>query len=160
MLQWPKRNRKQKPEPVPLLIGDIPVPPVTPSPNDAEFAANALLQSFVKQPKPKKKKEIEKGTRTYYQELSEKAHEKHSEEARIAIRYVAFVEHELRKRLPETNWPELEDGLYKHMSIVEHMGGELKSRWQHCLANVTMRMCNAVSEKQEEIDNQPDEVRK
>lgn len=37
----------------------------------------------------------------------------------------------------------LEAELYKRLDVVEREGGDLKKRWQHCLAEVTIRLMNA-----------------
>ena len=63
------------------------------------------------------------------------------------VRFLAFCEQELRKpHLPaygDGSLGLLEAELYKRLDIVEHEGGELKRRWQHCLATVTVRLMQA-----------------
>ena len=62
-------------------------------------------------------------------------------------RFLAFVEQELKKpHLPTYGAGSLgllEAELYKRIDIVEREDGELKRRWQHCLALVTVRLMDA-----------------
>ena len=84
-----------------------------------------------------------------YEAIAERMHEVKKEEERAAMRYVAWCEQVLGGETAErTAKPgadaagaveELEQGLYRHMDAVERVGGELKRRWQHCLAEVVVR---------------------
>ena len=55
-----------------------------------------------------------------------------------------IVEQELKKpHLPVSGAGSLgllETELYKRIDVIERVGGELKKRWQHCLADVTVRL--------------------
>lgn len=125
---------------------------LTAEPDDAELAAMALLESLSPSPSPKGRGEkkqaesqpAEKGTAEYYRQLAERIESAHAAETRLATRFVAYVEQELRKPvLPEEGAGSLaflETGLYKRLDTVEREGGELKQRWQHCLADVTVRL--------------------
>lgn len=131
--------RKGKREPKPLRIEGCKTV-MTPEPDDAELAAQALLESMgEKKQKARKKEEPKVGTAEYYQELSRKIREGHAAEARAATRYVAYCEQELGiTGMPADKLSELESGLYRCMNIIEREGGELKKRWQHCLAVITL----------------------
>jgi len=83
----------------------------------------------------------------YYKHLAEKIRQT-SEHQRLRVtRFLAFVEQELRKRhLPvygDGSLGLLEAELRKRMGIVDREGGELKHRWQNCLADVTVRLMKA-----------------
>lgn len=70
------------------------------------------------------------------------------ESTRLRVaRFLAFVEQELKKPYLPTygdgSLGLLEAELYKRIDIVEREGGELKRRWQRCLALVTVRLMDA-----------------
>lgn len=79
------------------------------------------------------------------------------------MRFVTWCEHELEKRdLPiegKGSLAQMEAELYKRIDTIERVGGELKHRWQHCLANVIVRRMEE-ERKNEEADaaliRQPD----
>ena len=80
------------------------------------------------------------GTVAYYRRLADRIREGRATEARLALRYVAYCEEQLRNpQLPLGQLVALENELYQRIDIVEREGGELKRRWQHCLAEVTVR---------------------
>ena len=86
-------------------------------------------------------------TSAYYRQLADRIREAHAKAARQATRFIYNCELELRKpRLPlygAGSVQLLETELYKRIDVVEREGGELKTRWQHCLAEVTVRLMNA-----------------
>jgi hypothetical protein len=104
-----KREKRDEPQPRPLRIEGTKTP-LTPEPDDAELAAQALLES----PTPKPLHlgrgvdshsakgdhfsptggETERGA-TYYRELSRKIQKARQQERRAAMRYVAYVEEQL-----------------------------------------------------------------
>lgn len=156
-------RRKPKTEPMPLRIEGIAPAPMTPEPDDAELAAQALLEhlsgSELKAdavPRPSEGRGrggVDKpGTTAYYQNLAAKIKSAHQMEARLALRYVAYCE----EMLSELSTPgrggvaegrgevevlaTLNHGLFRHQTAVDREGGELKRRWQHCLATVTVRL--------------------
>lgn len=105
------RRRKQfKPEPKQLRIDGVKTA-LTPTPDDAELAAQALLESRIYGDKTQRKKA--QGSRfkdqgsmfkdqggeakdvAYYRDLSEKIRTAHEQERRAAMRYVAYVEEQL-----------------------------------------------------------------
>ncbi len=118
---------------------------MTPGPDDAEMAAQALLESLSPSPSPKGRgvkkqaepQPAEKGTAAYFHALADRVHEGRTAEVRMAMRYVAYCEQEL---LRNPQLAELERGLYRHLDIVDREGGELKRRWQRCLAEVIVRL--------------------
>lgn len=154
----------------PLSIDGIPPAPLTPEPDDAELAAASLLASYTgfkvqgsgfKMFKKKDNHESLTINRepakdaAYYQQMSDKIKAAHRQEARAAMRFVAWCEGNLRGGTEQRNnkttesvnseiretvnpFTELEAGLFKHQDVVEREGGDLKKRWQHCLATVTV----------------------
>ena len=114
---------------------------MTPQPDDAELAAQALLEhmSEPKGKKPKKAAQPKEGTPEHYQQLSGKIKEAHAQEARDAQRYLAYTEQELKENPSMEQLIEIERGLYQHQDAAEREGGELKKRWQHCLADVLVK---------------------
>ena len=152
--------RHNQPSPVPcqLRIEGIAPAPLTPDADEAEKAAEAFIASLeaknekMKKCKNEKGRQPEKGTAEYYKQLAERIKEKQAEEARAALRYVAYCEEQLAKneKMKElknekdsslfTLHSSLEAGLYRHMDVVDRAGGDLKRRWQHCLADVTVRL--------------------
>lgn len=102
-----------------------------------------------------------KGVEAYYRDMAEKIKEARAIEARMAMRYIAYCEEKLEAPsqpppsplpsegehggAPQSSSPagggweeasieQLEQGLYKWQNAVEREGGELLSRWQHCVA--------------------------
>lgn len=147
-----RHNPHPSPVACQLRIDGIAPAPMTPEPDEAERAAEALLESLCpvqgsmgKSHAPlTRKHEPKKGTPEYFQALSEKIAATHSEEIRSALRYVAYCEDQLKKGSSlSALQPSLDTGLYKHMDVVDREGGDLKHRWQHCLAEVTVRQMNA-----------------
>lgn len=140
----------------PLAIEGIKEAPITFEPDDAELAAQALLELLAsKKGKVKSEKssavvssptEDERGA-TYYHALADRIREAHRMSALRATRFVAACEYMLEdKHLPyygDGSLSLLEAELYKRIDIIERAGGELKRRWQHCLAEVTVRLMEA-----------------
>ena len=183
---WKIFRRKGTREPRPLRIDGVKTT-MTPEPDDAELAAQALLETMRSEEcrvKAVSKRE-QNGTRTssaereqarpqgkseesatakgnhkvqsskfkvqsethdaeYYRNLADRIRQAHEESRLRALRFVAFCEQQLSsgKELPLTGDGSLgllEAELYKRIDIVERVGGELKARWQHCLAEVIVR---------------------
>lgn len=160
----PGTPQEQASAPQPLAIEGIPQAPLTPEPDDAELAAQALLEMMAAKqhgrrhgkglnndktvsPDNEKEKAATPRTASYYRHLARKMQAaRESTRLRLA-RFLAFVEHELKK----PNLPTYGDGslglleaeLYKRLDIVEREDGDLKRRWQHCLARVTVRLMDA-----------------
>lgn len=149
---------KEHEEPQSLRVNGIDDAPITPVPDDAELAATALLGKMADtsdSPRVKKKKQSAKGPSpkgkderglAYYRGLAERVRAGREMETRITMRYLAYCEQELRNTLLNSGQlTGLERGLYDRIDIVNREGGELKRRWQHCLAEVTVRLMDAVN---------------
>lgn len=144
-------RRKAKDEPAPLAVAGIPPAPVTPEPEDAELAAQALLELLAMKGRGGDRKpraaEPVRGTAEYYHALAERIGQAHEAARRRTQRFLSYCEQELAKDgLPLTgkgSLAQLENELYKRIDTVEREGGDLKKRWQHCLADVTIRMMEA-----------------
>ena len=99
-----------------------------------------------------KPKAAEQGTAEYYRQLAERIEKAQAVAAQRTTRFVAFCEQELKKRNLPKNGPGslalLEAELYKRIDTVEREGGELKRRWQHCLAEVTVRLMEEVKSEE------------
>jgi len=145
------KRKEFKPQPKQLRIDGVKAT-LTPTPDDAELAAQALLESRIygdkEQRKAAKKRQpsdiIHQTSSThdaqYYQELSEKIKESHEHDARMAMRYVAYCEEELKHQPSDiSHLTSLEHGLFKHQDTVEREGGDLLKRWQKCLAECIVR---------------------
>lgn len=132
--------------PQPLRIEGIPEAPFTPEPDDAELAAQAVLELMTRGDQSNRNTPSNQ-TSAYYRQLADRIREAHAKAARQATRFIYNCELELRKpRLPlygAGSVQLLETELYKRIDVVEREGGELKTRWQHCLAEVTVRLMNA-----------------
>ena len=80
----------------------------------------------------------------HYHRLAEKIREAHFNARLRTLRFVAFCEQQLLDpHLPLTgkgSLGQLEAELLKRIDTIEREGGELKRRWQHCLATVTVRL--------------------
>lgn len=141
-------RRKVMKDPVRTMRIDGVKTALTPAPDDAELAAQALLETMCdgrsrrKEERDKKKHRSSKAhDAAYYRQLSDRVREARKEESRLATRYVAYCEQELQSGgTPPT---ELEEGLFRHQTAAERDGGELKRRWQHCLAECVVRQMAA-----------------
>jgi len=141
--------------PQPLRIEGVPEAPFTPKPDDAELAAQAVLELMTRGGQsnrntpstPSNPSNQSNQTAAYYRQLADRIREAHAKAARQATRFIYNCELELQKpRLPlygPGSVQLLETELYKRIDVVDREGGELKTRWQHCLAEVTVRLMNA-----------------
>ena len=175
-------------EPVPLRIEGVKPAPLTAEPDDAELAAQALLESMVNEELRMKNEEglarrpegesqfataQEKSTKgtaqphqpsalspqpskshhtsEYYHALADRIRTARTAEARLVMRLLASVEEQLAEptALYKGQWADTERKLYRAMDIIEREGGTLKSRWQHCLANVLVRQMEEERENEE-----------
>lgn len=134
----------------PLRIEGIPDAPLTPEPDDAELAARALLESLAGHPAKAGEADgpsPEQGTAEYYRRLADRIRQAHDAATLRTMRFVSFCEQELQKpALPVTgpgSLALLEAELYKRIDTVDREGGDLRHRWQHCLAEVTVRLMQA-----------------
>ena len=169
--------------PQPLRIEGVKPAPLTPEPDDAELAAQALLESMVNEELRMKNEEFataqEKSTKgtaqphqpsslshhtsEYYRALAERIRTARTAEARLVMRLLASVEEQLSEptALYRGQWGDTERKLYRAMDVAEREGGELHRRWQHCLANVLVRRMEEEREnaerrmKNEELSESP-----
>ena len=142
---------KKKPDPQSLRIDGVGDAPLTAEPDDAELAAQALLEMMAgNQIKDKGKPEPEQGSNGYYHKLAERIRAAHESSKLRTTRFIAFCEQELKNpHLPLTGAGSLgllEAELFKRIDVIERYGGDLKKRWQHCLATVTVRQMQATQE--------------
>lgn len=140
---------KAEAAPQPLRIEGVPEAPFTPEPDDAELAAQAVLELMTRGGQSNRSSQYTPTAQTadYYRQLADRIREAHAKAARQTTRFIYNCELELQKpRLPlygPGSVQLLETELYKRIDVVDREGGELKRRWQHCLAEVTVRLMNA-----------------
>lgn len=119
---------------------------------EPETLRSALPLGSSKNLKPKTSDDTARDAR-YYRHLADRIRQTREVQRQRCVRFLAFVEQELRKRhLPvygDGSLGLLEAELYKRMDIVDREGGELKRRWQHCLAEVTVRLMKAAHDGDE-----------
>jgi len=144
-------RRKAQPSPTPLRIEGIAPAPITPEPDDAEMAAAALLEGALPSPPSREGDRAKEphGAYEHYQALAARIRSQREEEIRAAMRYVTYCEALLDGSVAKPEGATEEEaiaamnvGLYKYMDAAERAGGELKRRWQHCLAEATVLMMN------------------
>lgn len=135
---------------------------MTPEPDDAEMAAQAILEVMLEKSAKKKQKKSNPGGRkgdkgekereganntAYYHHLAEHLREAYRVARQRALRFLCFCEQQLANpKLPAYGHGSvalLEAELYKRLDVVEREGGDMKKRWQNCLAEVTLRLMNA-----------------
>lgn len=128
------RRRQHRPEP--LRVKGVKVT-MTPMPEDAELAAQALLETLCGHLEGShdrgKGGEPEKGTTAYYRLLADRIEQTRQAEKLQAKRYLVYAEQQLQDHDME-HLSETERGLYGLQAAVDREGGELKKRWQHCIA--------------------------
>lgn len=145
----PFQREKKNTSPRPLVIEGCSTT-LTPEADKAETAAQAVLDilsnDYSKSRNPGESRKPEMGTEEYYSQLLHRIRDGWEMEARQATRYVAYCEQQLKNTLlPVGQLADLERELYRRLDIIEREGGELKKRWQHCLAEVTVRQMNTRS---------------
>jgi len=163
----------------PLRIEGVKPAPLTAEPDDAELAAQALLESMCDvRSKKEDVREVAADahhpipadaptrslsaishhpskshhTSEYYHALADRIRTARSAEARLTMRLLASVEEQLAEptALYKGQWGDTERKLYRAMDVAEREGGELHRRWQHCLANVLVRR---MEEEREEMED-------
>lgn len=150
LFRWLRRKRDE--EPLRLRVDGVGDAPFTQEPDEAEVAAHALLESLSgRKPIHKANADSEKperGTKEYYDALADRIRKAHDAATLRTMRFVSFCEQELRKPDLPKDGPGslalLESELYKRIDTIEREGGELEKRWQHCLAEVTVRLMGVV----------------
>lgn len=132
-----------------LSIDGIPPAPLTPDSDDAEQSAQHILELMSRR-KRKNRRNMSvhaDQSQAYYQAIADRIREAHRLSALRATRFVAFCEQELQNPHLPLYGPGsvqlLETELYKRLDAVSREGGELKRRWQHCIAEVTVRLMEA-----------------
>ena len=154
-------RRKEKSGLQPLRIEGVPPAPMTAEPDDAELAAQALLEHMAALNHHKRSEhrnsDTSKGRQTkepdaphdaaYYHALADRIRQAHDSARLRTMRFVAFCEQELKKAELPLEGPGslglLNAELMKRIDTVEREGGDLKRRWQHCVAEVTVRLMQA-----------------
>lgn len=153
-------------ERLPLRIEGVKTAPLTPEPDDAELAAQALLETLASPEQHRnngtteyRNNEKQDGKAdqprdaAYYRRLAERIRLARDQATLRTMRFVTWCEHELERRdLPiegKGSLAQMEAELYKRIDTIERVGGELKHRWQHCLANVIVRRMEEERENEE-----------
>jgi len=146
----------------PLRIEGVKPAPLTAEPDDAELAAQALLESMCDgRSKKEDVREVAADAHqpsvrdaAYYRRLADRIRLARDQATLRTMRFVTWCEHELEKRdLPiegKGSLAQMEAELYKRIDTIERVGGELKHRWQHCLANVIVRRMKEEREAMED----------
>lgn len=133
----------KKPAPMPLRIARASTA-LTPEPDDAELAAQALLESLIygdveDRRKARKADKPKQGSPEYYKELADRVKAARAHEERMAKRAVAYCFDKLMDNsLTPDELVAIERHIYKHQTTAEREGGDLLKRWQHALAEVTV----------------------
>jgi hypothetical protein len=148
-------NGQRYREPKPLCVQNCKTS-LTPAPDDAEFAAQALLEAHTdKSKKTRKRKDTKdpaRGTPEYYKQLAERIKKAKAAEVRRAKRFLTYAEQQLDSPLMTGQTGEIERELYKLQDVAEREGGELLKRWQHCLAECIVRQMSGKEDGQEDTD--------
>ena len=178
-------HRKKKEPDDPQPVESAARVPMTAEPDEAELAAQALLEVMIERKAAKRKakkvskksgkSDVQSGEKAdsktedtdssqtveYYERLADRIRMAYDASRRRAMRFVSFCEQELQKR----NIPVYGDGsialleveLYKRIDIVDREGGELKKRWQECLAEATLRLMEADEKRKAENEKRYEE---
>ncbi len=175
-----RRNRQKEPETSqPLKIDGVGDAPMTMEPDNAELAAQALLEIMLDKQKRRRKKadaddadasdkygksgKSDKAkdtlkTVTYYHELADRIRQAYTSSRQRTLRFLCYCEQQLRNQdMPlfgagSLNLMQAE--LFKRIDVVDREGGDLKARWQHCLAEVTLRQMEASARSYDEEDEE------
>lgn len=161
-MKFPWFHKKEKPDSQPLRIEGVGEAPLTPEPDDAELAAAALLEhmcdvrgkrgdvegkhqpSAISPQTSERHQTSDAHDARYFKTLAERMRSAHEAARLRTLRFVAFCEQELKKHDLPLKGPGslqmLEVELMKRIDTIERVEGDLKRRWQHCLADVTVRL--------------------
>lgn len=173
-------HRKRKEPDEPQAVEGTERVPMTAEPDNAELAAQALLEVMIERKavkrkakrvsKKSKKPEAQSNEKTdgktenpadlqtveHYLQLADRIRLAYASTRQRTQRFLSFCEQELQRRdIPaygKGSIALLEAELYKRIDIVEREGGELKNRWQNCLAEVTLRLMEA--DKKQKAENE------
>ena len=162
------RRKKQKMQPKQLRVDGIKTE-LTPAPDDAEFAAQALLENMTDgkgnhkdksskvlstfgRSQREKGQKPQQGSPEYYKQLAERIKKAKAAEVRRAKRFLTYAEQQLDSPLMTGQTGEIERELYKLQDVAEREGGELLKRWQHCLVECIVRQMTGKEDGQEDTD--------
>ena len=148
---------------------------MTMEPDKAELAAQALLEVMLDKQKRRRKKvdayedpdkagkSVESGepdkpdtlqTSEYYHQLSDRIRQAYASSRQRTLRFLCYCEQQLRNQdIPlfgAGSLNLLQAELLKRIDVVDRTGGEIKARWQHCLAEVTLRQMEASARSDDE----------
>ena len=175
-----RRNRQKKPEtPQPLKIDGVGEAPMTMEPDKVELAAQALLEVMIdKQKRRRKKSDVSDKSETseksgesgkpntlqtseYYHQLSDRIRKAYASSRQRTLRFLCYCEQQLRNQdIPLYGADSLnimQAELYKRIDVVDREGGDIKARWQHCLAEVTLRQIEASARSDDEDEEGKEE---
>ena len=167
-----RQNRQKEPEtPQTLKIDGVGEAPMTMEADNAELAAQALLEVMLDKQKRRRKKadvsdksetsgkSVESGkpntlqTSEYYHQLSDRIRKAYASSRQRTLRFLCYCEQQLRNQdIPLYGADSLniiQAELYKRIDVIDREGGDIKARWQHCLAEVTLRQMEASARSDE-----------
>ena len=177
-----RQNRQKEPEtPQTLKIDGVGEAPMTMEADNAELAAQALLEVMLdKQKRRRKKSDVSDKSETseksdksgstkpnflqtseYYHQLSDRIRQAYGSSRQRTLRFLCYCEQQLRNQnIPlfgagSLNLMQAE--LLKRIDVVDRVGGEIKARWQHCLAEVTLRQIEASARSDDEDEEGKEE---
>ena len=154
---------------------------MTMEPDNAELAAQALLEVMIDKQKRRRKKAYisdksetsEKSgksgstqpnflqTSEYYHQLSDRIRQAYASSRQRTLRFLCYCEQQLRNHdIPlfgADSLNLLQTELLKRIDVVDRVGGEIKARWQHCLAEVTLRQIEASARSDDEDEEGKEE---
>lgn len=147
--------------------------------DNAELAAQALLEVMLdKQKRRRKKADVSDKSETseksgesgkpntlqtseYYHQLSDRIRQAYASSRQRTLRFLCYCEQQLRnKDIPLYGADSLnlmQAELYKRIDVVDREGGDIKARWQHCLAEVTLRQMEASARSDDEEEEGKEE---
>lgn len=177
-----RQNRQKEPEtPQTLKIDGVGEAPMTMEADNAELAAQALLEVMLdKQKRRRKKADVPNKSETseksdksgstkpsflqtseYYHQLSDRIRQAYGSSRQRTLRFLCYCEQQLRNQnIPlfgagSLNLMQAE--LLKRIDVVDRVSGEIKARWQHCLAEVTLRQIEASARSDDEDEEGKEE---
>lgn len=147
--------------------------------DNAELAAQALLEVMLdKQKRRRKKSDVSDKSETseksgesgkpntlqtseYYHQLSDRIRKAYASSRQRTLRFLCYCEQQLRNQdIPLYGADSLniiQAELYKRIDVVDREGGDIKARWQHCLAEVTLRQIEASARSDDEDEEGKEE---
>ena len=175
-----RQNRQKEPEtPQTLKIDGVGEAPMTMEADNAELAAQALLEVMLdKQKRRRKKSDVSDKSETseksgesgkpdtlqtseYYHQLSDRIRQAYGSSRQRTLRFLCYCEQQLRNHdIPLFGADSLnlmQAELLKRIDVVDREGGEIKARWQHCLAEVTLRQIEASARSDDEDEEGKEE---